>query len=115
MANSSSIVYQPASLRAAARSVTDRIRAGFQPWVGPDRKQRWARVSGSRIEEAPITPPEGVVLDELAFLNEHQPAGALHWHRLFGMWRSHRHDNGNNAHSHYVGGPSLQAGEIDTP
>jgi len=111
----SSVVYQPTYLRVAARSVTERIRAGFQPWIGPDRKQRWARVCGSRIEEAPITPPEGVVLDELAFLNEDRPVGVLHWHRLFGMLRSHRHHGGAAAHGHCVGGPSCQPGEIITP
>ncbi len=71
---------------------------------------------GNRLEEAgPITPPEGVVLDELAFLDADETRGALHWHRLFGRLRSHRHTAGDNLHHHVVGGPSCEKGDIIHP
>lgn len=53
----------------AKQMVLDRLKAGWYVWVRTAHQVVWARVEnrpgGSVIETDPITPPEGVVLDEV--------------------------------------------------
>lgn len=52
----------------AKRLVRRRLRAGWEVWVTTTGTQ-WARLQrrddNERLETSPITPPEGVVLDEV--------------------------------------------------
>lgn len=102
--------------RDVVRLVAQRIRAGFQPWLDGFGRLRWARYDKGHITEAgPITPPEGVVIDELVFLNTGEDKGMPHHHRLAGALRPHRHKGGHEQHRHLVGGISVQPGEIIDP
>jgi hypothetical protein len=106
----------PLSLLAAAAIVARRLSTGFVPWIGPEGDQSWARYRRGHIDyEGPITPPQGVVLDELAFQGENESTGVLHSHRLFGRLRQHRHKDGTQSHAHMVGGPSVQPEETIDP
>lgn len=110
-------IYPAVTLRRAAQLVRERLRAGFVPRVSFGGRTTWARFDRGRsaIDELPITPPEGVVIDELVFLQADEQAGTEHWHRLFGRMRKHKHRDGADSHSHVVGGPSFTNQEIVHP
>jgi hypothetical protein len=97
--------YPPSTLRAAAARVAARIREGFVPQVHTSNEHRWARLEDGRLDTAPITPPEGMVLDELVFLAADEQAGAPHLHRMGGKLRHHRHRRGHLPHTHIPQAP----------
>lgn len=90
---------QPTSKASAVQQVAARLRAGFEPMItgaGP----RWARLRGRRLEQAALTPDQGMVLDELVILQTHTEAGFRHLHRVGGRRLWHRHADGWRPHRH---------------
>jgi hypothetical protein len=85
---------------SATATVRRMLDQGFQPLVG-FRDRRWAHPDRGVAD--PITPPEGVVLDHLLYLDADTGAGATHFHSYLGDPIRHSHADGDRAHWHHPG------------
>lgn len=84
----------------ATAKVRSMFEQGFEPLVG-FRDRRWAHPDRGVAD--PITPPEGVVLDQLLYLDADAPSGAPHQHSYLGSPIPHRHPDGDRPHFHHPG------------
>ena len=95
---------------SATTKVRRMLDRGFHP-VEPNRPPgRYAdqlpagpRWSDGHHDGGPVTPPEGVVLDHLLYLDADQPIGSPHFHSYLGGRIRHTHPYGRAAHQHHPG------------